>query len=132
MAIGVGWVWPEQVDDIGLGKAVELAMRQAMAQVNCDYDELIIDGNINYFSDNPKAKALVRADDTVAAVSAASIVAKVARDNYMADAAKKYPGYGFERHVGYGTAEHIQQLKKYGVSEIHRLSYKPIRAILPS
>ncbi|MCA9325317.1 ribonuclease HII [Candidatus Saccharibacteria bacterium] len=130
MSVGIGWVWPEQIDDIGLSKAVELAMHRAMAEISCNYDEVIIDGNINYFNGNPKARAVVRADDTVPAVSAASIVAKVARDNYMTEAARKHPGYGFERHVGYGTAEHIRQLKQLGVSEIHRLSYKPIRALL--
>lgn len=130
LAVGLGWVWPEAIDISGISTAVKRAMEEALAAVNCEYDELIVDGNINYFSDNPKAKAIIKADDIYPSVSAASIIAKVARDNYMAEAAAHYPGYGFDQHVGYGTAIHIEALKKLGVSDIHRRNYKPIRAIL--
>ena len=130
LAFGIGWVTPNEVDTIGLTLAVKLAMERALAQVTVDYDEIIIDGSINFFKENPKARAIIKADDLVPAVSAASIIAKVARDTYMANAAKNYPGYGFESHVGYGTADHIRALKTLGVCDLHRLSYKPIRALL--
>jgi ribonuclease HII len=130
LAFGVGWVEPAEVDTIGLTEAVRLAMRRALDQITLDYDELIIDGNLNFFPENDRAKAVIKADDSVPAVSAASIIAKVARDNYMVEAAFKYPEYGFEKHVGYGTAFHLAQLKLAGVSDIHRKSYKPIQALL--
>jgi ribonuclease HII len=128
-AIGLGWVRPAELDEIGLTAAVRLAMRRALDQIEVEYDEIIIDGNLNFFPDNPKAKAVIKADDSVPAVSAASIVAKVARDNYMAEITAKYPEYGFEKHVGYGTALHLERLKLHGVSDLHRLSFKPIQRL---
>ena len=80
--------------------------------------------------ENPKAKAVIKADNSVPPVSAASIVAKVARDRYMAEIATRYPDYGFEKHVGYGTALHLEKLKLNGVSDLHRRSFKPIRALV--
>jgi ribonuclease HII len=130
LAIGIGWVWPEAIDNGGITQAVKSAMEEAVSAIAIEWDELVVDGNINYFNDNPRARALVRADDLVPAVSAASIIAKVARDNYMADADVHFPGYGFKQNVGYGTASHIAALKTFGVCGIHRLSYKPIRALL--
>ncbi|HSX15330.1 MAG TPA: ribonuclease HII [Candidatus Saccharimonadales bacterium] len=130
VALGIGWVWPAQIDAKGLSWAVGRAMELALAEISAAYDEVIIDGNINYFAGNPRARAVVKADDSVPCVSAASIVAKVARDAYMADLDKKYAGYGFEKHVGYGTAAHIAALELLGVSDIHRRSYKPIRELL--
>jgi ribonuclease HII len=131
IAVGLGWVWPAEIDAHGLTWAVTTAMERAAAEIIVEYDELIIDGNSNYFADNPKARAIIKADDTVPAVSAASIIAKVARDTYMTELDARYDGYGFSRHVGYGTAAHRAALQRLGVSDIHRLSYKPIQALLP-
>lgn len=129
--ISIGWVTAETVDKIGLSLAVGQAMRQAIDSMTVTYDEIIIDGNVNYLSDNPKARAVVRADGTVPAVSAASIIAKVARDAYMAGQAHdQFPQYAFDIHVGYGTKLHIEMLKLHGVSPLHRKSYKPIQALL--
>ncbi len=130
LAIGLGWVWPQAIDSGGITAAVKTAMHDALAAIAVDYDEVIIDGNINYFADNPKARALIKADDTVPAVSAASIIAKVARDNYMAEMAAQYPGYGFEVHVGYGTAKHQAALASLGVCDMHRRSFRPVRAMI--
>jgi len=129
-AYGVGWVTPLELDELGLTEAVRLAMERALAQIDVPYDELIVDGNHNFFPENPKAKALIAADNLVPEVSAASIIAKVARDKYMADSALTYPGYAFERHVGYGTAAHQAALKELGVCDLHRRSFKPIQAYL--
>ena len=84
----------------------------------------------NYLQHLPNTTAVVKADGSVAAVSAASIIAKVARDTYMINIAKKYPQFGFEKHVGYGTKQHVAALKKYGVLSLHRVNYKPIQKIL--
>lgn len=130
MALGLGWVKPAEIDEIGLTAAVKLAMQRALDQIIIDHDEIIIDGNVNFFPKNPKAKAVIKADDSVPAVSAASIIAKVARDKYMAEIAEKYPDYGFEKHVGYGTALHLEKLKLHGISDLHRRSFKPIQALL--
>jgi len=129
-SIGLGWVRPAELDEIGLTAAVKLAMERALEQISVPYDEIIIDGNLNFFPDNPKAKAIIKADDSVPAVSAASIVAKVARDKYMADIAAEYPDYGFEKHVGYGTALHLERLKLHGVTNLHRRSFKPIQRLV--
>lgn len=131
LAIGLGWVWPETIDRFGISMSVKMAMAEALKQINIAYDEVIIDGNINYLPEEPRATALIKADEVVPAASAASIVAKVARDRYMAmDAALQYPQYGFEKHVGYGTAMHIRALKEHGVTILHRMSYKPIQRIV--
>jgi ribonuclease HII len=129
-AYGIGWVTAREVDELGLTESVRLAMQRALADIKIAYDEIIIDGDYNFLQDNPKATTLIKADDLVSAVSAASIIAKVARDKYMQELAADYPDYGFEKHVGYGTAQHRAMLALYGVSDVHRISYKPIKALL--
>ena len=134
IAYGVGWVSAKEIDQMGLTKAVQLAMLRAMKRLHeiaCDYEEVIIDGNFNYFKNvkglySKKVCAVVKADDTVPAVSAASVLAKVERDEYMLKLAGKYPEYGFEMHVGYGTKLHAKNLSLYGpIKGCHRYSFKP-------
>jgi ribonuclease HII len=129
LAIGLGWVDASTIDEIGLTKAVRLAMQLALQQISVDYDQIILDGGYNFLSDNPKTVTRIKADDSVAVVSAASIVAKVARDRYMIELAEQLPDYGFERHVGYGTELHHERLKLHGVSHLHRRSFMPVRAL---
>lgn len=129
-AYGLGWVEPKEVDRLGLTEAVRLAMRRALAGIGVAHDEVIIDGNLNYLPDNPKSQAVIKADDTVPAVSAASILAKVTRDEYMLKLSVRYPEYGFDRHAGYGTKLHFEMLQRHGVSDQHRLTYKPVAALL--
>jgi ribonuclease HII len=128
--VGLGWVEASVVDEVGITQAVKLAMQQALEQINIDYDKVIIDGHLNFLPEHPKTTAVIKADDTIPPVSAASIVAKVARDNYMAGIASEYPDYGFAQHVGYGTALHLERLKLHGVSKLHRQSFKPVKALL--
>lgn len=127
IAYGLGWVTPAEIDELGLTAATGLAMRRAVELLNIEFDEIIIDGIVNYLPHEPKARAVVKADDSVPVVSAASIIAKVARDDYMTEIAATYPQYGFDRHVGYGTKAHQESLKLHGISELHRLSFKPIQ-----
>ncbi len=129
-AFGLGWVPAEEIDLVGLTEAVRLAMERALAVITAPYEQLIIDGNFNFFASNPKSQAVIGADNIVPAVSAASIIAKVARDKYMAEAALSFPGYGFEKHVGYGTAAHSSALKVNGLTILHRRSFKPIQALM--
>jgi ribonuclease HII len=130
LAIGIGWVWVEEVDALGMTEAVRLAMRRAVAEISLPYDQIIIDGNYNYLKDMQGTSTLIKADDLVPAVSAASIVAKVARDAYMREIAVKHPQYGFESHVGYGTKAHQDALAQHGICELHRRSFAPIRQML--
>ena len=127
--IGLGWVEAKVIDEQGLTKAIGQAMKMALDQINTDFEELIVDGSYNYFSNYPCARAVINADKFIPAVSAASIVAKVARDDFMREKAEQFPNYGFEKHVGYGTALHLKSLKEFGVCELHRLSFKPVRLI---
>lgn len=129
-AFGLGWVMPEELDAVGLTQAVRLAMERALTAIEVEYERVIIDGNFNFLRHVPKTETLIKADDLIPAVSAASIIAKVARDNWMIDAAREYPGYGFESHVGYCTPAHQKALSKLGVSVLHRKSFAPVRLIL--
>ncbi|HEY5667783.1 MAG TPA: ribonuclease HII, partial [Candidatus Saccharimonadales bacterium] len=79
---GIGWVSPQELDELGLTAAVRLAMQRAVAEINVPYDKLVIDGNYNFLPDMPGSQCIVKADALVPAVSAASIIAKVARDAY--------------------------------------------------
>jgi ribonuclease HII len=126
--LSIGWVSAAEVDELGLTNAVRLAMQRALAEITTSYDEIIIDGNYNFLADDPKARAMVKADMRVTSVSAASIIAKVARDQFMTNRAEAFPDYGFEKHVGYGTRLHQIKLTELGICELHRLSVKPVRA----
>lgn len=128
IAIGLGWIWPAEIDQIGLTAAVQKAMRAAVEQIACEYEEIIIDGNVNYLPQAPNCRTLVGGDDIIPAISAASIIAKVARDNWMiVEAHQQFPDYGFDRHVGYGTKVHAEALARLGSCELHRLSYQPLK-----
>jgi ribonuclease HII len=129
VATGIGWVTNQEVDELGLTAAVRLAMERAVKAVDRWADKLIIDGSLNYLAHLPNTAAVIKADGSEPAVSAASIIAKVARDAWMAKAAERFPGYGFERHVGYGTRRHQEALQRLGVCELHRRSFKPVAAL---
>ncbi len=126
-AIGLGWVSARHIDEIGLSAALKLASRRALAHIRGDFKEIIIDGTIALI-DDPRVTLLKKADLLIPSVSAASIVAKVARDNYMKHIDGVFPGYKFISHVGYGTAAHRQAIADQGVTPLHRLSYLPLQS----
>lgn len=128
---GLGWVEAGELDEIGLVAALRKAVIAAVEQIKCSYSEIVIDGTVNFLAETGKGRfvsVLPKADLLIPAVSAASIIAKVARDKYMAEVvAQKYPGYGFERHVGYGTVAHRQAIARLGICPEHRISFRPVR-----
>ena len=135
-ATGLGWVSSLEIDDLGISEALRLATRRAVEEVRgrgVPFSQIIIDGKVNFLSGTSLgefASTVVKADDLIKEASAASIIAKVARDHYMYEAGAKFPGYGFEKHVGYGTAKHIAAIRELGVCEEHRRSFEPIRSMV--
>jgi ribonuclease HII len=127
--IGLGWVYPDELDEIGLSNSLIEATKRAVSQITSPYHEIIIDGTINFLKNTNKGQyvtTLKKADLLISSVSAASIVAKVARDRYMTEQDLLYPGYGFAAHVGYGTALHRAAIEKNGITPLHRLSFAPL------
>lgn len=129
---GEGWVQTEEIDEHGLAAAMLMGVSRALLQLGAKSgDGIVMDGTVNYCpAEFSNVQTIAKADATIPSVSAASIYAKVLRDNHMARIAKFHPFYGFEKHVGYGTALHLSALKIHGISAIHRKSYKPIQAFL--
>ena len=135
LGLSLGWVTAEQIDEIGLSAALKLATKLAVEQIKTPYHEIIIDGTVNFLKGTSKEKCvtcLKKADLLVPCVSAASIIAKVARDNFMAKQDKIHSGYNFTSHVGYGTAEHRLAIEKHGVTKLHRLSFAPLKKYIPN
>lgn len=123
-AIGLGWVSATEVDEWGLSWAVKQSGIRAIQAMNLTPDFVILDGNQNYLNDTAYlSQAYIGADAREACVAAASIIAKCARDNYMELISRAHPGYGFERHVGYGTAAHKLALAELGITPLHRKSF---------
>jgi len=127
---GVGMVDEKEIDIIGIQmavlKAMTLALKNLEKMIGKKADYLIIDGtNVELIDEYPTLK-MSNGDLHHYSISAASILAKVDRDNLMIEYAKEYPEYGFDRNMGYGTKEHLNALKRYGVCDIHRRSYRPV------
>ncbi len=134
-ATGLGWVSNQELNEIGLMAGLRLATRRAVKIVQTQrakFTEIVIDGNINFLSGTRLEKytsTLIKGDALIKEISAASIIAKVARDHYMTELASVYPEYGFERHMGYGTKAHLAAIKQYGICAEHRLFCKPVAAV---
>lgn len=138
LATATGWVSSAKIDEIGLSEALRLATRRAVEQIQktkVPFSEIIIDGTMNFLAGTKLEKyvsTLKKGDFLVKEISAASILAKVERDNYMAKLDAVYPEYGFGKHVGYGTAAHQKAMEKFGLTPEHRRSFRPVREIAES
>ena len=123
LMIGVGWSSSVEIDEVGLSRALSQAGERALSNLNAD--AVLLDGSFNYLVKR-HVETIVRADQCCLNVAAASIIAKVARDNYMARVHQRYPEFGFDKNVGYGTKHHIQQIS-HGLTPLHRRSFKPVK-----
>ncbi len=126
LSVGVGIVSPEQIDTINILQASLLSMLIAVNNLQHKPDFLLIDGIFKIDSDLPQ-NAIKKGDSLSISIAAASIIAKVTRDRIMAEYDKKYPEFGFAKHKGYPTKAHKEAIKKYGVSPIHRRSFKGVK-----
>ena len=126
-AFALGWVEPSEIDDINVYQASLLAMQRAVTNLDIKPDHLLVDARTIPNLSCPQ-KAIIGGDNVSYAIGAASILAKEARDRFMKDIDKRYPGYGFAKHKGYGTRIHIEALKRLGPSPIHRMSFAPVAA----
>lgn len=119
----------EEIDKLNILQATMLAMQRAVQGLQLAPDLVLIDGNrcpvLPY-----RSEAIVKGDDKVEQISAASILAKTARDAYCMELHRLYPDYAFDQHKGYPTALHLQRLQAHGVSVVHRRSYGPVKALL--
>lgn len=112
----------EEIDRLNILQATMLAMQRAVRGLNLKPELVLVDGNRLPELEYP-AQCIIKGDAKSASIAAASVLAKVARDRYMRDIAKKYPEYGFEKHKGYGTKLHCEMLKKHGASDVHRRTF---------
>jgi ribonuclease HII len=133
---GLGWVMADELDQVGISEALRLATRRAVEEVQkqkTPFSQIVIDGKVNFLNGTTLEKYVstkVKADNLIKEVSAASVVAKRARDHYMYELGAKFPGYGFEQHVGYGTAKHLAAIRELGICPEHRKSFEPIKTMV--
>ena len=126
---GVGIVSEKKIDRIGINEANALAMEQAIKKLTLQPDYLLID---YFLLDHVGIEhhAVVKGDQKVASIAAASIIAKVTRDYMMVAAHKEYPEYSFHTHKGYGTDHHRKKINEHGISRIHRVSFSPMKDLV--
>lgn len=123
---GIGSIAAERIDTIGIKKATHEAMLLAIKALSKTPDALMIDGN-DHFSFAIPNECIIKGDDKIPAIAAASIVAKVFRDELMIEYAEQHAAYGFEKHKGYGSALHMRMIEEHGPCPLHRMSWKPLQ-----
>ena len=122
LSYSIAWADEKEIDEINILQSTYLAMKRAVEKLKTKPDMVLVDGNRLPEFGIP-AKSIVKGDSLSHSIACASILAKVSRDRYMCKEAEKYPEYLFEKHKGYGTKLHIEALKKYGPSPIHRKTF---------
>lgn len=127
VAVGIGWCEPAEIDRVNILRATHRAMRRALEDLPATPRFALVDGRPVPGLPCPH-QAIVRGDSLSASIAAASIVAKVHRDTLMVELEARYPGYGFARHKGYGTRDHMSALRRLGPSPVHRQSFAPVAA----
>lgn len=125
---GVGEASVTEIDEINIYEATKLAMERAIQALPVTPDALLIDA-MKLSTDIPQT-SLIKGDAKSVTIAAASVVAKVTRDRLMEKLDQVYPGYGFADNAGYGTKQHLQGMEKQGITEVHRKSFSPVRALL--
>ncbi|MEQ1555724.1 MAG: ribonuclease HII [Gallionella sp.] len=129
LAWAVAYATVSEIDELNILQATLLAMRRAVLALSVTPEYVLVDG-LFCPDTGIKSEAIVQGDSKVAAISAASILAKTARDALMLELHEQYPQYGFAGHKGYGTAAHLAALQEHGACAIHRRSFKPVRDVL--
>ncbi len=135
LAWSVAWADAAEIDSLNILEATLLAMRRAILGLPVRPHSVRVDGNrlpdLTFGAERIEGEAIIGGDATNAAISAASIVAKVCRDQIMVEMDRIYPDYGFARHKGYGTADHRERIDRFGPCQQHRRSFRPFRVLTP-
>ena len=130
LAYGIGQCTPQEIDTMNILNASLEAMRRAYINMACECNLMLVDGNKVVKNLSIACEAVVKGDARVAQIAAASILAKVERDRQMYELDKQYPEYQFAKHKGYPTPKHLELVKTFGVSPIHRIGFAPIKNLL--
>lgn len=133
LVYALSYAYPKTIDKLNIYQASRLAMRNALQKIKPEYDLksiVLVDGNKKIPGIKGEQVAIVKGDRKIFAIACASIIAKVYRDKMMTRYAKKYPGYGFEKHKGYGTKYHQARLASLGPCAIHRKSFAPVAKLI--
>lgn len=125
--VGIGWAGPGEIDAFGLTGALRRAALRALHECDAQATEILLDGHDNYIKDT-RVRTIIKGDASEPCISAASIVAKVARDHYMHAIHATFPHYGFSSHVGYATKQHRDAIETHGPCNLHRFSFEPVRS----
>lgn len=129
LAVATGIATVEEIDALNILRATLLAMRRAVQNLTTIPQLILVDGNQNPGIAGIPTRCIIKGDASEPPISAASIIAKVTRDRMMLEYDRQYPGYGFAKHKGYGTSEHLLALERLGPSPIHRFSFAPVRIL---
>ena len=122
----IGKASVKEIEDLNILNASLLAMKRAIKKLNKKPNLVMIDGNKTPDIKNYKLKSIIKGDQKIASISAASIIAKVSRDKFITKLAKKFNNYGWETNYGYGTKKHLSALKKFGATHHHRKTFAPL------